>query len=163
MHRRCALGLHAIGLLTIPAFPTSSDAQAKSLRDQLVGTWVYVSSTAKRDDGSDVPRPSLQGAVTYTNEGRFHFITTRTDLPKYVSNDSARPSPEEAMAVASGSIAYTGTIHGGRKHKNDPRKYPGEYVSEPRRSAQSAADRFIHWRRRNEVHESSYGCWINTG
>src|SRR5215510_1563594 len=64
---------------------------------------------AKREDGSNVQRPSLQGAVTYTADGRFHFITTRTDLPKYASSDSARPSADEAMAVASGSIAYTGT------------------------------------------------------
>jgi hypothetical protein len=76
--------------------------------DRLVGTWIYVSSTGKRDDGSDVPRPSLQGAVTYTADGRFHFMTTRTDLPKYASSDSARPSSDEAMAIASGSIAYTG-------------------------------------------------------
>src|SRR4051812_24100667 len=109
MHRRCALGLFAIGLLTIPAFANSSVAQGKSLRDQLVGTWIYVSSTAKRDDGSNVPRPSLQGAVTYTADGRFHFITTRTDLPKYASSDSARPSSDEAMAIASGSLAYMGT------------------------------------------------------
>ena len=54
-------------------------------------------------------RPSLQGAVTYTADGRFHFITTRTDAPKYASSDPARPSPDEAMAIASGSIAYTGT------------------------------------------------------
>jgi hypothetical protein len=51
----------------------------------------------------------LQGAVTYTADGRFHFITTRTDAPKYASSDPARPSPDEAMAIASGSIAYTGT------------------------------------------------------
>jgi hypothetical protein len=109
MHRRSALALIAIGLVTIPAFPTSSVAQEKSLSDQLVGTWIYVSSTAKRDDGSNVPRPSLQGAVTYTADGRFHFITTRTDLPKYASSDSARPSSDEAMAIASGSLAYMGT------------------------------------------------------
>jgi hypothetical protein len=92
-----------------PAFSTSGLAQGNSLKDQLVGTWIYVSSTGKRDDGSAVPRPSLQGAVTYTADGRFHFITTRTDSPKYASNDPARPSAEEAMAIASGSIAYTGT------------------------------------------------------
>jgi hypothetical protein len=80
-----------------------------SLEDQLVGTWIYVSSTATRDDGSTVQRPSLQGAVTYTPEGRFHFITTPTDAPRHASGDPARPSPDEAMAVASRSIAYTGT------------------------------------------------------
>lgn len=47
--------------------------------------------------------------MTYLADGRFHFITTRTDAPKYVSNDTSRPSADEAMAVASGSIAYTGT------------------------------------------------------
>jgi hypothetical protein len=112
MNKRCglvALGICAIALVTIPAFPSSGLAQGKSLKDQLVGTWIYVSSTAKRDDGTAVPRPSLQGAVTYTADGRFHFITTRTDLPKYASNDAARPSPEEAMAIASGAVAYTGT------------------------------------------------------
>src|SRR5438093_13711392 len=103
------LGIFAITLVTIAAIPSSSVAQEKPLKDQLVGTWIYVSSTAKRDDGSNVQRPSLQGAVTYTADGRFHFITTRTDLPKYASSDSARPSADEAMAVASGSIAYTGT------------------------------------------------------
>ncbi len=80
-----------------------------SLKEQLLGTWIYVSSEGRRDDGSSVPRPSLQGAVTYTADGRFHFITTRTDAPKHASSDPARPSPDEAMAIASGSIAYTGT------------------------------------------------------
>ena len=109
MTRRCAVGICAIALVATTAFPNSSVAEEKSLKDQLIGTWMYVSSTGKRDDGSNVPRPSAQGAVTYTADGRFHFITTRTDLPKYASSDSARPSPEEAMAIASGSIAYTGT------------------------------------------------------
>jgi hypothetical protein len=108
MNRR-VLGLCAIALISLPVFPNSSVAQGKSLKDQLVGTWIYVSSTAKRDDGSPVPRPSLQGAVTYTADGRFHFITTRTDAPKYASKDAAHPTPEEAMAIASGVVAYTGT------------------------------------------------------
>ena len=110
MNRQFSLGIFAITLVTIAAIPHSSVAQGASLKDQLVGTWTYVSSTAKRDDGSNVPRPSLQDAVTYTADGRFHFITTRIDAPKYASGDLARPSPDEAMAIASGgSIAYTGT------------------------------------------------------
>jgi hypothetical protein len=109
MNKICVLGVCAVALVTIPAFPNTGLAQGKSLKDQLVGTWIYVSSTGKRDDGSTVPRPSLQGAVTYTTDGRFHFITTRTDTPKVSSSDPSRPTPEEAMSIASGSVAYTGT------------------------------------------------------
>ena len=109
MNKHFSLGIFAITLLTIAAIPDGSVAQEASLRDQLVGTWIYVSSAAKRDDGSNVPRPSLQGAVTYSADRRFHFITTRTDAPMYASGDLARPSTDEAMAIASGSLAYTGT------------------------------------------------------
>ena len=109
MKRTSIVGIFSIATMASVLMPLTVMGQQKSLKDQLVGTWIYVSSTAKRDDGSNVPRPSLQGAVTYTADGRFHFITTRTDAPKYASGDLARPSPEEAMAIASGSIAYTGT------------------------------------------------------
>ena len=90
-------------------FPSSARAEGKTLGEQLVGTWLYVSSTGKREDGSAVDRPKAQGAVTYTADSYFHFITVRSDAPKYASGDSARPSPEEAMAIASGVVAYTGT------------------------------------------------------
>ena len=109
MTRRTALGFCAIVLLLSSVMSNNTLAQGQSLKDQLIGTWIYVSSTGKRDDGSAVPRPSLQGAVTYTADGRFHFITTRTDAPKLASRDPSRPTAEEAMAIASGSIAYTGT------------------------------------------------------
>lgn len=105
--RYVLLGLWFTSFVAI--LPVTCFAQDNSLKDQLVGTWIYVSSTGKRDDGSNVPRPSLQRAVTYNADGRFHFITTRTGTPKLASKDTSRPTPEEAMAIASGSIAYTGT------------------------------------------------------
>jgi hypothetical protein len=108
MKKKYGLALFAIALVPALVFPNSGFAQGKSLKEQVVGTWIYVSSTGKRDDGSAVPRPSLQGAVTYTADGRFQFMTTRTDTPKVASNDPSKPTPEEAMAIASGSIAYEG-------------------------------------------------------
>jgi hypothetical protein len=106
MTRRFAL---AAALILIAAFPTDSLSQTKSLKDQLIGTWIYDSGKGTREDGSAVERPKSKGAVTYTSDGHFHFITVRSDAPKYASGDSARPSPEEAMAIASGVVAYTGT------------------------------------------------------
>lgn len=109
MNRQSGLGLCVAALISVAALTTNAVSQVKSLKDQLVGTWIYVSSTATREDGSAIERPKLQGAVTYTADGRFHFITVRSDAPKYASGDSARPSAEEAMAIASGVVAYTGT------------------------------------------------------
>ena len=98
-----------MSLIDVPDAVAQQRYRTPSLKDQLVGSWIYVSSTGKRDDGSNVQRPSLEGAVTYTADGRFHFITTATDAPKYASNGPSRPSADEAMAIASRSIACTGT------------------------------------------------------
>jgi hypothetical protein len=91
-------------LLTGDAF-----AQQKSLKEQLVGTWIYVSSTSARADGSKTDRPNLQGMVIYASDGHFAFVNVRTDLPRVAANDRERATPEEARAILAGSIAYYGT------------------------------------------------------
>ena len=89
--------------------PVSVTAQQKSLKDQLVGTWVFVSSTITRADGTKSDRPNLKGMVIYTAEGRFMFINVGTDTPRIASNDRTRATPEEAMAVLKTTVAYYGT------------------------------------------------------
>ena len=92
------------------AYPTGEAfAQQKSLKEQLVGTWMYVSSTITRPDGTKTNRPDLKGIVIYTSDGHFAFVSVRNDLPKLASNDTARATAEEAQAVVAGSIAYFGT------------------------------------------------------
>ena len=96
-------------ILGTALMPVSVTAQEKSLKDQLVGTWVYDSSTITRADGTKSDRPNLKGMVIYTPEGRFMFINVGTDTPRIASNDRARATPEEAMSVLSKTIAYYGT------------------------------------------------------
>ena len=84
-------------------------AQQKSLKEQLVGTWIYVSSTSTRADGSKTETPNLTGIVIYTSDGHFAFVSVRADLPKLANPDRARATAEEAQAVVAGSIAYFGT------------------------------------------------------
>jgi len=92
------------------ALPTGDAvAQQKSLKEQLAGTWIYVSSTSTRADGSKTDRPNLKGIVIYTSDGHFAFVSVRPDLPKLAANDRARATAEEARAVVAGSIAYYGT------------------------------------------------------
>jgi hypothetical protein len=109
MKRTSIVGIFSIAMMASVLMPLSVKGQQKSLADQVVGTWIYVSSTAKREDGSYETRPRLQGAVTYTTDGRFHFITTLADAPKYASGVRERPTPDEAMATASSALAYAGT------------------------------------------------------
>jgi lipocalin-like protein len=84
-------------------------AQQKSLKEQLVGTWIYVSSTSTRADGSKTETPNLKGILIYTGDGHFALVSVRTDLPKFANPDRARATAEEAQAVVAGSIAYYGT------------------------------------------------------
>jgi len=84
-------------------------AQQRSLKDQLVGTWIYASSTSTRADGAKTDRPGLKGIVIYTSDGHFAFVSVRADLPKLANPDRARATAEEARAVVAGSIAYYGT------------------------------------------------------
>ncbi len=89
--------------------PGDAVAQQKSLKEQLVGTWIYVSSTSTRTDGSKTENPNLKGIVIYTSDGHFALVSVRADLPKFANPDRARATAEEAQAVVAGSIAYYGT------------------------------------------------------
>src|SRR5262245_15713121 len=84
-------------------------AQQKSIKEQLVGTWIYVSSTSTRADGSKTDNPNLKAIVIYTSDGHFAFVSVRDDLPKFANPDRARATAEEAKAVVAGSSAYFGT------------------------------------------------------
>jgi Lipocalin-like domain len=91
------------------ALTTDAVAQKKSLKEQLVGTWIYASSSVGRAESSKADRPKLKGMMIYTSDGHFTFVNMRSDLPKLAANQRARATSEEARAVVAGSIAYYGT------------------------------------------------------
>ena len=109
MDQRDMLRFAAIVVFGLSLLPRNAIAQQKSLKEQLVGTWIYVSSTSTRADGSKIDRPNLQGIVIYTSDGHFAFVSVRADLPKLANPDRARATAEEAQAVVAGSVAYYGT------------------------------------------------------
>ena len=93
INRRCAFG---VALLASVSFATGSVAQENTLKEKVVGTWILASITSSKD-GADIPQPDLQGVLTYTADGYFHFVSMRKDLPKIAANDRTKPTPEEAM------------------------------------------------------------------
>jgi len=98
----------AVGLILVPCIAT---AQQKSLKDQIVGTWTLVSWVQTLKDGSKNLRfgNDPKGVNTFTPDGHFTLIITRSNLPKVSSGNPEKPTAEEALAVVSGSISYFGT------------------------------------------------------
>ena len=87
---------------TVPAFAQQAN--------DLLGTWTLVSVTLEKDGTkTDFYGPNPQGQSTFDVNGRFSVIITRSDLPKFASNDRLAGTPEENKAIVQGSIASFGT------------------------------------------------------
>jgi hypothetical protein len=84
--------------------------QEKTLKEQLVGTWAYVSVDTVRQDGSRVPMygPNPQGLAVFDSNGHYILMTARSGQPKFASNNRTEGTPEEYKAVVHGSIAHFG-------------------------------------------------------
>jgi Lipocalin-like domain len=111
MNRRSVLTKSVLILLAAALLPSSVVAQQKSIKDQLVGTWIFVSAQDVKPDGSKVDPwgPNPKGAAMYDANGRFTFMIMRSDLPKFASNNRAQATADEGKAVAQGMVAYYGT------------------------------------------------------
>jgi hypothetical protein len=87
----------------------NEEAAAQTAKD-LVGTWTLVSITIEQDGKQiDFYGPNPRGQQTYDAKGRVSLIITRSDLPKFASNNRQSGTPEENKAVVQGSFAYFGT------------------------------------------------------
>jgi Lipocalin-like domain len=86
-------------------------AQQRSLRDQLIGTWTLVSWEQTRPDGTKIYRfgSNPKGINTFDADGHFSVIILHPNLPKVASGDASKMTPDEARAIAGGTIAYFGT------------------------------------------------------
>ena len=66
-----------------------------------MGTWTLVSITLEKDGKKiDFYGPNPQGQLMYDANGHFSVIITRSDLPKFASNNEAG-TPEENEAIVS--------------------------------------------------------------
>src|SRR3974390_2029446 len=77
-------------------------AQHKTLKEQLVGTWVLESNVAMHPDGTktDVFGPNPKGMYIYIfdSSGRVALLITRSDLPKFASNKRTTGTADENKA-----------------------------------------------------------------
>ena len=90
------------------ALPGAGVAQTEK---DLVGNWMLVSADTVRSDGSRVRTfgDKSKGLLVFTDDGRFIYLLSRADLPKFASNNRTTGTPEENTAVVRGSVSTFGT------------------------------------------------------
>jgi hypothetical protein len=109
MNRRDVLPFSAIMVLGITALSNDAIAQQRTLKEQLVGTWAFVSSNAKRSDGNPQWGENPKGLFIFTEDGYFSWQVFRSDRPHLASNNRFRATPDELNANNQGTLAYFGT------------------------------------------------------
>ena len=111
MKRRTVLALTTVGLSAVALSAGDAMAQQRSLKDQLVGTWMQISAvnTATNGTRADLFGPNPKGLMIFESNGRYSQIAMRSDLPKFGTNNRAMGTADENKEVVQGSIAYFGT------------------------------------------------------
>jgi hypothetical protein len=80
------------------------EAVAQTAND-LVGAWTLVSITLEKDgEKTDFYGPNPQGRLMYDASGHFSVIISRSDLPRFASNNRGRGTAEENKAIVQGSL-----------------------------------------------------------
>jgi hypothetical protein len=106
MERFCTL---TIALIAIELGCPASIALGQGAKE-LVGTWSLVSITVSRDGQKSEPfGANPKGSMVFERNGQFSITVTRSDLPKFNSDNRQTGTPEENKAIVQGSIAYFGT------------------------------------------------------
>ena len=96
-------------VLGLALLPGPAVGQQKSLKDQLIGAWTFISSTTKFPDGSPVWGSNPKGLIIFTEDGHYSSHVLRSDRPKFASNSRATGTPEENKAAVRGGIASFGS------------------------------------------------------
>ena len=111
MNWRKILSLSAVAALGLASVPGSGVGQQKSLQDQLVGAWTFVSQQYKFPDGrtTDIFGPNAKGILILEASGRVAYVSMRAGLPRFASNDRLKGTAEENKAVVEGSYAFFGS------------------------------------------------------
>ena len=84
---------------------------AKSLKDQIVGTWNFVVAGVTAPDGKksfpfgETPK----GILIFTADGRFAQIHVAGDVPRIASNNRLTGTPEEYAEIMRRSLSVFGT------------------------------------------------------
>lgn len=105
------LALPALMCLVLGLIARDAIGQQKSLQDQVVGTWSYVSVDVVQPDGKWVPLfgPHPHGLAVFDRSGHYILMTARDGQQRFASTNRMEGSADENKAVVQGTIAHFGT------------------------------------------------------
>jgi hypothetical protein len=110
MNRRSFLGICALTVFGLAFLPGSAVGQQKPLKEQLVGTWVLVSTQTTTASGVRYPYGTdPRGIMILDAIGRYAVVQGRTDRPKLKSAVRLQVTKEEFGAAALDFAANFGT------------------------------------------------------
>jgi Lipocalin-like domain len=111
MNRHHILCLSVTIALGLALLPSSTLAQQKSLKEQLVGTWTTVSADNVLPDGTkrQLFGANPKGLIIFDANGRYAFVQLDPDRPKFKVNNRLQGTPEEVKAAWDGAVAHFGT------------------------------------------------------
>jgi Lipocalin-like domain len=102
--------LAALLFLAVVLPASEASAQAKSLKDQIVGTWALVSFDSFNAAGAKVPSMQggdLKGLLILTGNG-IMSVQMISAFPKLASHNRLKTTAEEEKAVAHGVLSFFG-------------------------------------------------------
>jgi lipocalin-like protein len=85
--------------------------KAKTLKEQLIGTWTFVVTEATQADGKKLLPfgPNPKGVNSFTADGHFVQIQIADGIPPFASNSRITGTVDENRAVVQGTLALFGT------------------------------------------------------
>jgi Lipocalin-like domain len=123
--RRNILAALAAPLLVALFLGDDAGAQQRTLKEQLVGTWIFISSTGKNPDGSPVWGANPKGLLVLTDNGYYSSHIVRSDVPKFAANSRLQGTPEENKAAVHGGIGQFGTFTVNEANKSFTVRFEG--------------------------------------
>ena len=111
MRCRTILGFTAVAALSLALLPGGAVSQQKSLKDQLVGTWTFVSCESTSTNGAKAPycASPANGILILDANGRYANVIAARGRPKLASGNRSEVPAEQFKAAAMGLAANFGT------------------------------------------------------
>ena len=111
MNRGRIVGLMVVATVGFGLLSGVAVSQQRSLKEQLVGTWMLVSNENVNTDGTkrQIFGPNPKGIMILDADGRFALIAVNPDRPKFKGKTRLDGTAEENKAVVAGTVAAFGT------------------------------------------------------